>query len=185
MAALDEVLAGQAPAGDIVGAHPAARPVTRDAVDVDDGNPLLGELLEPEVVVFDRGDDDAVHPLLREHVEVLLLAHRVEPVVHDHDADAETFGLGLCAEGHVDEVRVAEVGHPEPESAFATGAELARRGAGGEIEFRDGGEHSFPHTGGDVARAVEHVAHRSRRHPRRPRDIADRRHAGLLWIAGV
>lgn len=114
VASFQQVLGGQASAGHVVGRHPAARSVTGDAVDVDERNALLDESLEPGIGLLDRADDDAVHPLLHQQVEVLFLPADVLVVRHDDDADTNAPSLGVHRQGHVDEERVAHVGTARP-----------------------------------------------------------------------
>ena len=126
VAAVDEVLDREPAAEHVVHRDRAERRVVAGAVDDHHRGAAPPDLVEQRRLRVDRGDQDALDPLLLEQLQVLLLALRALAAVAEHQGEVGGLGGVLDALGDVGEERVAGVEHHVGERAAG-----ARRAAGG------------------------------------------------------
>ena len=163
---VDEVL-GADPAADTVVHDDAPRVgvMLADAVDEDRRHAAVAQHLQARALLVDRRDDDALHPLLHEQIEVLVLTVGVVGAVRDDHAEVEFAGCRVGAEHDVDEEGVREVGRGHPDRAKPARAVLPGALPRHEVEVADRVEHALASVGVDVERPIEHVAHGAGRDP--------------------
>ena len=176
VAAVEEVVDRETAAQHVVDGDRAERLVARRTVHDHDRSPPPGHAGQVLGLRVEGRDEDALHPLLDEVVEVRHLA--VGPVAAVAHVEREVALLGRLLDpgGDVGEERVGRVEHHVRQRAAAPRPQVPRSLVAHEAEV--GHRLLDPATGrwADPVGPVQHVRHRAERDTRPLGDVLDARH---------
>ena len=125
------------------------------------GVPRRRDLVEQRRLRVDRRDQDPLHPLLLEQVEVRLLALGALAAVAEHQRQVGGLGGDLDALGDVGEERVAGVEHHVGQGPAGAGAQLPGRLVADEAQLGHGPLDPCPGRRADPVGPVQHVGDRA------------------------
>ncbi len=169
----DQVLGGEAPAGDVVERHRGQLTRVVDRVDEDHGDAAAPQPLEPGTGVAERADQRAFDLDPLEQLEVIaLLGDVVAGVSHQHPQPGGRSGV-LGTRDHLGEEGIADVDHRHSQQAAPAGTQLLRGLQGYVAQLLRRRSHASDEAVTDRTGAVEGVRDGADRHPGTLGDIAD------------
>ena len=155
-----QVLGSEASAGHVVDGYGGKIAVVRLTINEHGRRAARTQAGEPIADVAQRRDQNPVHALFLEQVEVGGLAFQVVVGISQQDGKA-FFGRAIFGTtGKVGEERVGDVEHDESQAAAASGSQLAGSVVAHEAELVDSGLHAGDGRGRDLFRPIHDVRHR-------------------------
>jgi hypothetical protein len=130
-------------------------------------------VLQPIVGRGGRRDQDPLHPLLFEEVEVTGLLGGVVIAIAQDDCEAGVVGGVFNTSCDIGEERVGDVEDDKPDRAAVAGAQLPGRLVADEAEIADRVEDPSASRFGDDVGSVEDVGDRADRDAGHARDVTD------------
>jgi hypothetical protein len=166
---------GRVPALDVVDAHGRVQVGPHPLVHDDDGDPPPVQALELAFDVADGRDEDAVHPLLLEQLQVAALALVAAVAVGQQHREPAPRGEALDPASEVDEERVPDVEGDQADRGAPADPQLPRGVVAHVPEFLDRLRDAPAGARGDAVRGVEELRDGGRGHARVHRHLLHRR----------
>ncbi|MNV65469.1 hypothetical protein D3C71_1581630 [compost metagenome] len=160
----------------MVGLHAGALQPGNRAVDQHHRHGGLRQVARHGLVVAGRGHDEAIHALLRQHIQVDLLAVGIVIGVAQQERIARCKAGVFHGAHQLREIRVGVVGHQHADGVRGVHLEAARDGAGHISQALHCVQHPLLRAGQYRSRLVEHMRHRGDRHPGNACDVLDAGH---------
>lgn len=176
VAFLDEVIDGEAGAGDVVGADGVAIETLGDAADADDGTFFFDEAGDGVFAAGGHEEEEGVDLAAAEEAQIAGLGVDVVVGITEEEGVAVFGETVLDAADDAGVKGVGDVGNQHAERLGGTGLEAAGDGVGGIVQLFDGGEDAFGQLGADEGGFVHHAGHRVGRHAGEFSDVVDCSH---------
>ena len=169
----DEVLAGEPPAGAIVGEQTKAVGVVDPREGIDDGDILALEIERGPRHGASAGHDDAVDAFCQQGVHMLALALRIARRVAEEDRYLRRFERILDAVEHRNAEAALAVDRDQPDREATLARQAARHLVRPEAQALGDAAHRRPRFLAQLPVAVERLRDRAHAHARRLGDVAN------------